>query len=1222
MDDLDLEKLKKELDDVSGDDRYDVDDILREAGADTTEAGGAELDQLMKQFGITVEQDAQPEEASTAPVQQQEETAEPAGIHLAAQQDALAREAKTETAASDPLEEQEELFAQLFTQLDEIEQHPLSDLLDPPTQAMPAEQETQALQADEPDAVESDELDEPEQPESAEQPAQPEPAEQADEGEPEDADETEPNEDGTEDTEDTEETPKKGFFACLFGFDEDEADEEDEDEEEEDIDGEDEPGEWDGADEAALPDEPEQTLTEDEPDEQPPAADEMADIDAEASKKGFFARLFGFDEADEDAAEQGEDAQPDEQAPESDIVPDEPEAADEPAQEPETAEQPDAAADSDATGEQPEDAGVAAFADALAQEEAVGATEETPEPPRPRPEDTPVISEQELEEFLSSVKTEEDAPHTSFEQLLRDNGLEIEKDEPKTQKISLEKFPDEETTVYVDVPVREPAAQPEKPEVFDIEAEDASFAEKDTPDEPAQADDIRQQLDEPIEDPDWLEMPLEQVSEQAPPLEELRQEGPVMAREVARQKDWLLERIRAYQQSLKQEEQPDAPVEPEEPEEPEEIHAADELHAMQQQESDEERDSVFPDRSVDKPKTESADRESTLTDEQDTLQATQPIHVDLPERQEAPQPQKERQAPRSAPRPNPTAARRKPAYQPRHAAAKPQREVWPKEETPQDMRRAEKSWRLRAQWQARRSIPVLLCTLVAIYISCASDFSLPLPASLDYVANPGTVLWVLIGLQIAAMLFAYDLIWEGIQAAMHLTPNFSTLVDLALALNLIHCAVRMAAEGEEIPFVCIALMALFAQMRARCAFSGARHYAFKTAANAHQPMGLFYHDGKRPHVVKAPMNDVRDFARQTVQPDENWKQERILTVLAVVFAVVLSVIVSVSTGDAGRIWYVLAATVTGACQIALLGAAAMAQVHAARHMAKNGAAVVGRRGAHSIASADTVVLTDNDLFPAGTIALQKLELRSNLNDATALAYAAALAGDSSLGHMLAEEVRTRYGAPLTAHHVVHYADGGIGGLIGGLEVLLGDTDFMAQRGMIVRDVPENGLVLALDHDVSAVIVVDYVVPVAQYTAMHELTERNLKILLHTRNQQVTPELVERLYALQKGTVILPELEQDRAMQSPRYTKDDALCGLLARDGLVPLANCVATSREQTQFTQAGGVIGVCAAFVCMLLMTYLCYIFMPSDARPIRMLIYAILCFIPIFFLENGVGRD
>ncbi|MDO5783644.1 MAG: hypothetical protein Q4P20_01120, partial [Eubacteriales bacterium] len=888
--------------------------------------------------------------------------------------------------------------------------------------------------------------------------------------------------------------------------------------------------------------------------------------------------------------------------------------------------------DTEEIGEQPEDAGVAAFADALAQEAAVEATEETPEPPRPRPEDTPVISEEELEEFLSSVKTEDETPHTSFEQLLRDNGIEVEQDEPKTQKISLEEFPEEETTVYVDVPVREPAEaqdKPRQPELFDVEAEEETAAAQD---EPEQADESEKEPEEPLADPDWLGLPLEQVCEQAPPLEELRREGPVMAREVARQKDWLMERIRAYQQSIKQEsEQPEEPEEPTETEEPEEIHAAAELHAMQEQESDQERDSVFRDRSVDKPETEPADRESTRTDAQDAFQATQQMILELPVRQ-APKPEQEPQQTDTATQPAPqqkdkTQVRPKrkpvPKPKPRRAAAKKQREVWPQEEAPQDVRRAEKSWRLRAQKQARRSIPVLICTLLAIYLSCAGDFSmLPLPASLNYIANPETVLQVLIVLQIVAMLFAYDVIWEGIQAAIHLTPNFCTLVDLALVLNILHCAVRMAAEGEEIPFACIALLALFAQLRAKCAFSGARHYAFKTAANAHQPMGLFYHNGKRPHLVKAPLEDVHSFAQQIVQPDENWKQERILTILAVVISVVLSVIVSVSTGDMGRIWYVLAATVTGACQISLLGAAAMAHKHAARHMAKNGSAVVGRRGARKLASANTVVLNDDDLFPAGTIALQRLELRSSLNDSTALAYAAALAGDSSLGHMLAEEVRTRYGAPLAAHHVIYYTGGGIGGQIGGLDVLLGDKEFMAQRGIIVRDVPENGLVLALDNDPAAVLVIDYIVPAAQYTAMHELTERNLTILLHTRNQQVTPELVERLYALKKGTVILPELEQDRAMHDPNYTQKDTLCGILVRDGFVPLAGCVATAKEQTQFTRAGGVIGICAAVICMLLMAYLCYVFVPTDARPIRMLFYAILCFIPIFFLENGVGRD
>ena len=83
-----------------------------------------------------------------------------------------------------------------------------------------------------------------------------------------------------------------------------------------------------------------------------------------------------------------------------------------------------------------------------------------------------------------------------------------------------------------------------------------------------------------------------------------------------------------------------------------------------------------------------------------------------------------------------------------------------------------------------------------------------------------------------------------------------------------------------------------------------------------------------------------------------------------------------------------------------------------------------------------------------------------------------------------------------------------------------------------------------------------------------------------------------------------------------------LCGIMLRDGLVPFADCVSTAQGQNRLSAVGAVIGIGAALICMLLMAYLCYVFVPTDARPIRVLLYTILCFVPIFFLESGVGRD
>ena len=1355
MDDLDLEKLKQELDDVSGGSRYDVEDIMREAGASEPEQDKESLEQLMQRFGIRVDepQPAAPVQTKAtghaAPVTEDEmpklpETEDLSALFRAAeqtqdvidQQNELAADAQGEPEQPDPLEEQEDVFARLFNQLGQIEQDPVdmvfskpeghtqTEFIDPRTEMLEEPEEEPDLMArlfdnppvsqTEPDEAPSyeSETTEPEEEQTVHINAESTVHWEMPETIANDAElftsavgrtqvledvEPEPVEEAEPDEEPEEKPEKKGFWSKWFGADDDDADDED-DETDADEDAEEQPSDAEPTEVFEPVDEQETQVLEDvepepveeaQPDEQPEAP--KTEPEEKPEKKGFWSKWFGADDddaddeddetdADEGAEEQPSDAEPtevfepvDEQATQvlEDVAPEPVEEAEPdeqpetPKTEPEDAEtvelpeeeaapdnwkaeepenitapeevyfepEPDEIEDEpqQEPQEEPEDAGVAAFAEAMAQEEAVGATEETPEPPRrPQPEDIPVISEEELAEFLSGVEQEPEEPITSFEQILREGGMPPEPSESKPQKLSLEEFPEEETTVYVDIPVRgkrEPQAH--EPELFDAEAEletKATDTEAKT-EKPASAAKAAvkpaskvKKRPKPEPDPEWLGLPLEELCKTAPALEELRREGPVMQREVARQREWIMERHRAYMEARHPAPKQEEPEEEEAPEdtEPSAIDAAGELRALLEQEQSEEGSgAVFNDGSDGTPETEPADREEERTEPEETAepepveqpQEPLPEIPDMPEQAEPaeqPEPQVRRKAAQ-------VSASRKPANK---------RAVWPKEEVPRDLRKAAGSWKQRARVQAQRSIVVAVLTVIAVYLSCAADFSLPLPASMDYVDSPRVVLISLIVLQLVAMVAAFDVIKDGILSVVHLSPNFSTLVDLALVLNLVHCIVRLIWDGEEMPYTCAAMLALFAQMRARVSDARTRHYVYKVAVSTPQPVGIYCRDGDLKHIVKTRMADTAPFVRQTVQPDRGRQLESILMVLAVVISIVLSGIVCVSTGDAGRLIYVLAATMTGACQVALLSAVSMGRCNAARHMMKGGTALDGMRGASALSAAEAVVLTDDDLFPAGSVALERLELRSQLNDATALAYAAALAGDSSLGHMLAEEVRARYGAPLVAHHVVRYTGGGISGQIGGLEILLGGVDFMAERGILAGEVPENGLVLAVEGEVAAVLAVDYQVPAVLFNAMQVLTERHIRILLHTRNHQVTPQLVERLYGLHEGTVLLPELETDRALRSPRYVAGGTLCGIMLRDGLVPFADCVSTAQGQNRLSAVGAVIGIGAALICMLLMAYLCYVFVPTDARPIRVLLYTILCFVPIFFLESGVGRD
>ena len=1221
MDDLDLEKLKKELHDVSGSSLYDVDQIMEEAGS--SESGSSSsMEELMQSLGVQAPEEPKTQPLSASEPEEQEREALASLQQASAQTQAMIEEQedmqtwlKPETdekaePAAQP--EDDDVFGSLFAQLGELEREetptdPRTELMPEPeeepslmerlfpaeskTEEQPTQPEEQPEQATR--RIEKQDYEElidqatrrmEDSEETSEQPAE-EPAEELTE-EPK----TEPvrsawGDDAIsqimqalntkEPAQDEEEEPvkpaKQGLFSRLFAPPELEEEAEPESSEEE------------------MPEE-----QENEPEEQPRKGllsrlfsppDQLEEVDTPID----LSQLQGLDESAPTAEEEEPETQvltadaaqePEESEPETQLLEEQPEPEQAPVQQPEQVQQEDnsldevleelraeIAEDSEEPTEQPQ------------AEQTPSASEAEPEQkpePQPRPEDTPVISEDEFEAFMSDVDAEEEAERASFEKLLKDSEEESGTDKKKSplrkENAIPETFPDKATTVYIELPVRDPEEEKKK-------------AKKKAKKKKAQQQ--KQPKDEPLPIPAWLGKPLEEIVKMAPSLEELRKEGPVMTHEVLRCKERIAERERQYQEAEQHMQAAEQP-------EPEEIHAADALQEMHEQETAEE-DSVFLEGSTGTPVTEAVGQKASLEESVIEIQASE-SQPGQPEQEQTPD------------------------KEPEQAAAAPAKQTEIK--IPQDLTLESQACRVRAKNKEIRLIFLGILTLICIYISCAADFTiLPLPSAMDYASHSSRVLAVFLLLMAGSAALAYDVVWDGIRAVLHLSPNFATLADAALILNVVHCCIRLASEGEEIPFACIAMLILFVQLCAQIGEEKIRRDTYKVAGSAREPIGIFWHDGATPHLVKAPLADTRVFAEQIIRSEGRKKIERLVTLSALVIAIILSAIVCASTGDVGRLIYVLAATVTGSCQIALIAASVMARQSAASRLAHCGAASDSDKGADKMAQTETVVLTDEDLFPIGSVTLANLELHSSLNESTALAYAAALTQDSSLGSMLAEEVRTRYGKPLPVHQLTQYL-GGVSGQIGRLEVLLGNQAFMTSRGVAVGDMADNALALSLDGDLAAIITVDYAVPAVLFHAMQKLMEQKTTIWLHSRNQQITPKLVEQLYDLPTGTVVVPDLEQNRALRNPAYTRDARLCALLVRDGLMGTADCICAARAQRKAQRTGILIGICASIVCMLLMMYLCYAFVPSDAHPIRLLIYMVLCFIPIFFLDNGVGRE
>ena len=114
MDDLDLEKLKKELHDVSGSSLYDVDQIMEEAGS--SESGSrASMEQLLQSLGVQM-----PEQQEQDTLDSLQQASEQTQAMIEEQQE-MQQWLKPEEDKEAEQPDEDDVFGSMFAQLGELE---------------------------------------------------------------------------------------------------------------------------------------------------------------------------------------------------------------------------------------------------------------------------------------------------------------------------------------------------------------------------------------------------------------------------------------------------------------------------------------------------------------------------------------------------------------------------------------------------------------------------------------------------------------------------------------------------------------------------------------------------------------------------------------------------------------------------------------------------------------------------------------------------------------------------------------------------------------------------------------------------------------------------------------------------------------------------------------------------------------------------------------------
>lgn len=294
----------------------------------------------------------------------------------------------------------------------------------------------------------------------------------------------------------------------------------------------------------------------------------------------------------------------------------------------------------------------------------------------------------------------------------------------------------------------------------------------------------------------------------------------------------------------------------------------------------------------------------------------------------------------------------------------------------------------------------------------------------------------------------------------------------------------------------------------------------------------------------------------------------------------------------------------------------------AGHLQKTGAAVAGWSGARKISRRRSMIVTDGDLFPPGTIRLNGRKVYGE-DPVKALSYGASMARAAGCGleRMFNNLIRSEGGAYEPVEDFSFYEEGGYSGMIHGESVLMGTGSFL--RKMDVRlpgDVNlKTGVFLAVDKHLIAVFAVKYNPAENVDFALKMMRRSRILPILASRDPNITPALIRRKFS--KGVKLEYPSLTDRVALSEAEKDRDLPRALLFREGLLPYAETVAGSLRLCKAVRWATALSLLGSWTGTLLTFYLVSLGAYSLMNPLALELFLLLWTLPALLMAGWTGR-
>ena len=420
------------------------------------------------------------------------------------------------------------------------------------------------------------------------------------------------------------------------------------------------------------------------------------------------------------------------------------------------------------------------------------------------------------------------------------------------------------------------------------------------------------------------------------------------------------------------------------------------------------------------------------------------------------------------------------------------------------------------------------------------------------------LLYASLGGFVVCCALAWDVLKDGLVQLTNFTPGNSTLALFAAAFTLADGVTMVLTPLREsaVPFFAPCALVLLFQLIGQYCDRASKFQACRTASSVARP----YVVTQDPDVLAGKtgfrkwLGLPKGFGSQirtTSQADERFQK---LTPVLMTACVCLALLTTVAHHQPKLVLWSLSALFTASATLgASLTLSFPLQILGSK-LATLGVALAGWPGIAAAKGCRAALLTDNDLYPPGTVTLANSKPLSNLPMDRVVAYTASAirASGSGLSYLFDKLLRSE-GAKYLPIEKILLQDNGLIAQTQGQQILVGNSDFMSKQGIALPTgiKYKNTVFCAVDRELIGMFGVRYALHTTIVPSLQSLLGHRIAPVLVTRDFNINPKRMRFSDRLNKDSLTYPDLQRRVTLSGPNQAHGQTIVAVLCREGMAP-----------------------------------------------------------------------